>query len=205
MTVMRTPGAEIHGWSDDAMPGPGAARPTRAPRSVALFDCGSVHGLQIRRRRERALDHRGGANSVFDHHDVARAMAAIDRGLKRLLGESSPSVAASRSVTAAVERLEVELPRHFAMEEGESGFFAEMLPAYPDVGRRLDALRSEHEPLAARLRALADAARWAGLSLGAWQRVAKDFRAFAEELQRHELAEDSVVAEALLTHEGGPG
>ena len=151
------------------------------------------------------MDHGGGVDCLFDHHYVARAVAAIDRRLKRLPGECSPSVEAARGLTAAIERLELALPRHFAMEEGESGFFAETLQACPGASRRLAALRSEHEPLATRLRALADAARWAGLSLEAWQCVAKDFQAFAEELRRHELAEDSVVAEALLTDEGGPG
>lgn len=146
-----------------------------------------------------------GGDRIFDHNEVRRALASFSRSLSTISATQSPSVVAVRAGTAACEHLEAVLLAHFRYEEAEAGFFSEVLEMAPTLARDLDALRGDHPRLAEELARVAEDARWAGLSGEAWRRVAGRFDSFAQHLERHEHAEDLLVADALLIDEGGSG
>lgn len=122
-----------------------------------------------------------------------------------IVADPSPDVSAAQAALQAIEHLENVLAEHFRCEEGEDGFFAELLGAAPQLTAKLDELRREHPVLAKWMSAVAENARWAGLSGSAWRRVATDLSSFAQELTRHENAEDALVTDELLSDEGGRG
>lgn len=147
----------------------------------------------------------GGCDRVFDHREVRRALETVSRAIQEIPASTSPTVVAARACVVAFERLERVLVAHFDHEEAEAGFFAEVLGMAPTLARELDALRQEHPRLAEQIEGVVEAARWAGLSSQSWGRVSQGFEAFVRQLERHESAEDLLVADALLTDEGGSG
>lgn len=137
----------------------------------------------------------------FDHRELARVIDAIDATLHEIEAEGARSLGSLRHAMALLERLDRELPRHFAFEAGPGGSFAEALLRAPQLEARLASLREDHAPLREEVARLAGEARLAGTTPEAWAGVATRFRGFAAALRRHESAEDAVVAEALLTDE----
>ena len=162
------------------------------------------HGFE-EERRVTAGTEMGGSGRIFDHHEMRRSLRGASQAIDAILAEPSPSVPAARAALHAIEGLESVLVAHFRYEEGESGFFAELLGIAPQLTKDLDELRRQHPGLAERMSAVVEDARWAGLSGSAWRRVSAGFGSFAQELKRHERAEDALVADALFTDEGGSG
>ena len=142
--------------------------------------------------------HIGEGDRVFDHHELNRAVSAAATRVEAVEAESSPDVPTVHAAEQAIERLVSTLEAHFRFEESATGFFAEVIGAAPRVSGELAELRSQHPELARQMAEVAEGVRSAGLSKTSWQRVAAGFGAFVQELERHEAAEDALVADALL-------
>ena len=140
---------------------------------------------------------------VWDHRALGKLIEEVSGGLGELRSAEAISRAGERRAVRQIDRLEAALAAHFELEEGDGGFFAEVLAAAPERGRRLDELRSAHGPLGEAMRALVGRAHGAGTSSAAWAGVARELDALLAHLQRHELAEDQLVAEALQRDLGG--
>ena len=140
-----------------------------------------------------------GSGREFDHEEVRRVFGAAARAVRVARETASPTVDAARAAVAAIEGLEQVLLAHFAYEEAESGFFAEALGMAPARAHELEALRRSHPDLVARIAAIADRARWAGLSGDSWKRVAASFGEFARRLERHEHSEELLMADMLAS------
>jgi iron-sulfur cluster repair protein YtfE (RIC family) len=142
---------------------------------------------------------------IFDHHELRRAFHSVTDQLDSILSMTQPTDATCLAAVRAVERLQGTLEAHFRYEEAETGFFAEVLSAAPERLSELDKLRADHPALAAELQRLVTGAKRAEQSLARWQRLSEEFTNFRSDLQRHEHAEDAVVADALVTDAGGSG
>ncbi len=140
-----------------------------------------------------------------DHRALGELVKRVGHALERLRQLSSPPVALAKEAGELVELFGTELQRHFASEESEQGFFADVIARAPRLDRPLRKLRKEHRAMTHSLKSLVDAARWAGVSSKSWLEVADRFDELAADLGRHETLEDSLVAEALNDDEGGSG
>lgn len=143
------------------------------------------------------------ADQAFDHRALGEALAAATAALAELHSPDPSSVEGARKAVAAVDHLDLVLVYHLRSEEEDEGAFAEILAAAPHVAAKLDVLRLEHGPIAARMKKIVEDAGWAGVSRAAWRRVAGALHALAYELRRHECAEQELAADALLIDEGG--
>ncbi len=90
------------------------------------------------------------------------------------------------------------LVKHFAMEE-DGGYFAEVLAHAPQLISKANALLAQHPKMCAQAKDLKDlvvgtTCRQTGADW--WQRTTELFRAFREELARHERREDGLLQEA---------
>jgi hypothetical protein len=141
--------------------------------------------------------------SSFDHRVLREALEAATTALAGVAERDPAPVEEARSALDAIERFHYVLVHHLRSEEEEGGWFAEIVYKAPHVAARLDVLRLEHEPFAARMAEIAEDARWAGVSRPAWRRVTDALHAFAQELGRHERAEEQLSADAILIDEGG--
>ncbi len=142
---------------------------------------------------------------IFDHHELRRTLRSVSSGLDHLLSAAPTTSISAMAAIRAIERLEYTLAAHFRYEEAERGFFAEVMSAAPERVSDLDKLRSEHPALSSQLQRLAEIARRPDLSVSDWCSLAADFEAFVRALQSHEHAEDALVADAMVTDEGGSG
>ena len=142
---------------------------------------------------------------MADHRDVQRALSRVATGLAAVGAHADPAPEASARAVRALEDLDALLAAHFNEEEAADGFFAEILATAPHRATAVEASRREHPELAKRMGAVAEAARWAGLSSEAWQRVRRSFEDLLAALERHEASENALLSEELLRDEGGRG
>jgi len=142
---------------------------------------------------------------MTDHKEVRRTLVVATRRLGTLVADPSPAAPVAEAALEAMEGLERILLAHFHAEEGEAGFFEELLRAAPQLSRDVDELRHQHPVLAERIHSIVEGSRWAGLSDSAWRKVSVEFDRFVEEFTLHENTEDRLVAEGLMTDEGGLG
>ena len=140
---------------------------------------------------------------TFDHRALHQALGAVTAALAELHLPDPSSVEGARVAVEAVERFHYVLVHHLRSEEEDGGWFTEIVFKAPHVAAKLDVLRLEHGPFATRMAEIAEDARWAGVSRAAWRRVAAALGALAQEIRRHERAEESLAADALLIDEGG--
>lgn len=87
------------------------------------------------------------------------------------------------------------LVRHFALEE-EGGYFSEALLHSPRLVDQANALMAQHPKMCAQADVLCQVAGAASNAETWWTNTRQRFRAFKEELLRHERAEDGLMQEA---------
>jgi hypothetical protein len=126
--------------------------------------------------------------------------AARHRELKELLARIEQSLeertATVDEVSDMLGLLGDRLVKHFAMEE-DGGYFADVLVHAPQLISKANALLAQHPKMCAQAKGLAlEIACREPTQPDWWQHTVELFRAFREELARHERQEDGLLQEA---------
>ena len=126
--------------------------------------------------------------------------ATRHRELKALLARIEQSLAERTAtideVSDLLGQLGDRLVKHFAMEE-DGGYFAEVLLHAPQLISKANALLAQHPKMCAQAKEITvevSAREPAGDDW--WEHTGELFRAFREELNRHEKQEDGLLQEA---------
>ena len=123
------------------------------------------------------------------HQELKALLARIEQGLEE-------RTATVDEVSDMLGLLGDRLVKHFAMEE-DGGYFADVLLHAPQLISKANALLAQHPKMCAQAKDLA-----AEISIRKqarpdwWQHTVELFRAFREELTRHERQEDGLLQEA---------
>lgn len=120
-----------------------------------------------------------------------RALKDLLARVEEALAEKTASIA---EVSALLGRLGDQLVKHFELEEA-GGYFAEALEHAPRLISRANDLMNQHPKMTARARELAEAADPEQAPDAWWQQTAERFKAFQEELLKHERNEDGLIQE----------
>jgi hypothetical protein len=126
--------------------------------------------------------------------------AARHRELKALLARIEQSLeertATVDEVSDMLGLLGDRLVKHFAMEE-DGGYFADVLLHAPQLISKANALLAQHPKMCAQANELVlEVACRKQAPVDWWQHTVELFRAFREELARHEKQEDGLLQEA---------
>jgi hypothetical protein len=129
-----------------------------------------------------------------------QANAARHRELKALLARIEQSLAERTAtideVSDLLGQLGDRLVKHFAMEE-DGGYFADVLLHAPQLISKANALLAQHPKMCAQAKDLTvEIATRIPARGDWWQHTGELFRAFRDELSRHEKQEDGLLQEA---------
>jgi len=123
------------------------------------------------------------------HRELRELIARIDRAFQR-------RTATIEEVSDMLADLGDRLVKHFAMEE-DGGYFADMLLHAPQLVSKANALIAQHPKMTTQAKTLAAEIQGRGDSGEQWwQHTAALFRAFRDELLRHEKQENVLLQEA---------
>lgn len=140
------------------------------------------------------------------HRRILAESEALDRHLDRtwtrLGGTEIPTGAPAwqEEVRGALSRLHESLRRLFALEEGEGGFFAEIVDRRPDQAARIEELRRQHLSILRQMEGLIE--RVEGNASCEDAALAKNLVAFLESLRTQRSIERSLLQGTFLVDEG---
>ena len=132
--------------------------------------------------------------------DAYRGILAEHQELKALLSQIDEALAARKAtideVAGLLGRLGDRLVKHFATEE-EGGYFSEALTHAPQLISKANQLLAQHPKMCARAQEMVAAVQ-SGPVGGPdwWEQTAERFRAFRDELLKHESRENVLLQEA---------
>jgi hypothetical protein len=133
--------------------------------------------------------HRAFERLLAEHRELRSLLARIDQALE----ERSASIA---EIGGLLGQLGDRLVKHFVTEE-DDGYFAEALAHAPQLISTANQLLAQHPGICSEAQRLAEESRnrpatdpdW-------WDRTAERFRAFRNELLKHETRENVLLQEA---------
>jgi iron-sulfur cluster repair protein YtfE (RIC family) len=140
-------------------------------------------------------------NAESPEQQAFRAILAQHQELKALLARIDEALAAREATIPQVGELLAELGdrlvKHFATEE-DGGYFAEALAHAPQLVSKANRLLAQHPMMQSRAEQIV--AETESLPPGGadawWEETSRRFRAFRDELLRHETRENALLQEA---------
>ncbi len=140
-------------------------------------------------------------NAESPEHQAYRAILAQHQELKALLARIDDALAARKATIPEVGdllgQLGDRLVKHFATEE-DGGYFAEALAHAPQLVSKANQLLAQHPKM--RTQAQRFVVELDGPGAGGadawWEETSRRFRAFREELLKHETRENALLQEA---------
>lgn len=144
-----------------------------------------------------------------EHAGLRFALAALRESMRALAGRWPEERSSDARAEGAAHRVALvlfadfrrELAEHFEREE-QGGYMAEALAAAPQLAGRAELLCRQHDELAKELDRLFGSVQFARPHTAEWQRLAGELFALAGGIERHEMAESELVADALLDDVG---
>jgi len=132
--------------------------------------------------------------------DAYRAILAQHQALDALLARIDRALTERTATTAEVGELLLQLgdrlAKHFATEE-DGGYFADALTHAPQLVATANQLLAQHPMMCSRAQELVSAVEISPLAEPDWwEETTRRFRAFRDELSRHETRENVLLQEA---------
>ena len=148
---------------------------------------------------------RGKPNAVPPDHPVAGIEE--DHSSVRDHIEEIAAARTCAALVAALDGLPAELEAHFAREESDEGYFADIGQRRPAVSPQLQAFRDEHRAMLEQLEGVCG--QLADRGEGADEEIPPPIHdavtQWLEKLRGHELEESRIIADVYYSDEGGYG
>jgi hemerythrin-like domain-containing protein len=128
-----------------------------------------------------------------DHQGMRRRLSEVASALEQL----AQSHSLAKSAVDQLTNLRNWLAEHFASEE-QAGALLEARNYCPQVGMEVERIFAEHRQLLANLQAMLDTLQQSERHIGhGVTEICREFERFRTQMERHEEAENSVVARAF--------